>query len=293
MVTPHPDDETLCCGGLIQAVLARGGTARVVSLTAGDGYVEAVRRETQEPTPRPAEYERYGETRIGELRRAMHVLGGGRVRVDDLGLPDGGLRALLHQHWARREPERSATTQVEATPYPDALAPGERYDGQDAVRLLRRLVSETHATLVALPDPADAHPDHAAAGQLALLALRPPVGTAGKGPSTSPPRVLAYLVHWPGWPSEPSAPATAGDPYPALELPRALAAGSWPVVALPLTREETARKVAALHEHATQERAMGSFLDRFARSTEPFREVGPDAIERAGQQPDTPLRGER
>ena len=42
VLAPHPDDETLGAGGLIQRVLARGGTVRVVLVTAGDGYVEAV-----------------------------------------------------------------------------------------------------------------------------------------------------------------------------------------------------------------------------------------------------------
>src|SRR5262249_6702771 len=35
---PHPDDETLAAGGLIQHVVAKQGTVRVVFLTNGDGY---------------------------------------------------------------------------------------------------------------------------------------------------------------------------------------------------------------------------------------------------------------
>src|SRR2546430_10087895 len=35
VLAPHPDDETLGAGGLIQRVLARGGTVRVVLVTAG------------------------------------------------------------------------------------------------------------------------------------------------------------------------------------------------------------------------------------------------------------------
>src|SRR5512143_3590489 len=34
---PHPDDETLGAGGLIQRVLATGGKVRVVFVTNGDG----------------------------------------------------------------------------------------------------------------------------------------------------------------------------------------------------------------------------------------------------------------
>lgn len=56
VVAPHPDDETLAAGGLIQRVLMRGGAVRVVLVTAGDGYIEAVSHETGRPRPRPAEY---------------------------------------------------------------------------------------------------------------------------------------------------------------------------------------------------------------------------------------------
>jgi hypothetical protein len=45
---PHPDDETLAAGGLIQRVLARDGQVRVVFVTNGDGIGGRVTR-----TPRP------------------------------------------------------------------------------------------------------------------------------------------------------------------------------------------------------------------------------------------------
>ena len=37
VVSPHPDDETLCCAGVIRRVLAAGGHASIVWLTSGDG----------------------------------------------------------------------------------------------------------------------------------------------------------------------------------------------------------------------------------------------------------------
>jgi len=36
VVSPHPDDESLAVGGLIQAVLAAGGAVDVLLLTDGD-----------------------------------------------------------------------------------------------------------------------------------------------------------------------------------------------------------------------------------------------------------------
>ena len=107
VIAPHPDDETLGAGGLIQRVLSAHGTVRVVLVTAGDGYVEAVRYETGELRPRAPVYVAYGERRLHEARAAVRKLGGDRVRVGLLGFPDGGLEQLLQAHWWRDVPERS------------------------------------------------------------------------------------------------------------------------------------------------------------------------------------------
>src|SRR6476646_4479916 len=42
---PHPDDEVLAAGGLIQQVREGGGTVHVVYLTSGDSYTDSVRLE--------------------------------------------------------------------------------------------------------------------------------------------------------------------------------------------------------------------------------------------------------
>jgi len=64
VVAPHPDDETLGAGGLIQRVVARGGEVRIVLVTAGDGYVEAVTHETGQLRPAASAYIGYGERRL-------------------------------------------------------------------------------------------------------------------------------------------------------------------------------------------------------------------------------------
>lgn len=279
VVAPHPDDETLGCGGLVQVVLARGGEVRILTLTAGDGYVEAVRHEMAALSPRPDEYEDYGALRLGELANAVRVLGHGEARVDDLGLPDGGLRTLLREHWTRENPARSATTGAAAPPYDQVLDPEVRYDGADAVKAIRRVIDGLRPTLVAIPDPADAHPDHAASGLLALLALdaraRAPAHDAGPTP-----KVLAYLVHWPAWPDA-VAPGRPEAGYPELRRPPTLPDRGLPAVLLPLTPEQSRRKLLALEEHATQQRAMSGFLALFVRSSEPYTLFPPREVSQA------------
>ena len=80
VVAPHPDDETLGCGGLIAQAVRRGVKVAVVALT--DGNASHPR---SEKWPRA----RLGQLRIGELKRALRRLGGGDVPLRRLGWGDG------------------------------------------------------------------------------------------------------------------------------------------------------------------------------------------------------------
>ena len=57
---PHPDDETLAAGGLIQRVLATAGEVRIIFVTNGDGYVDGVRREVRRTRTSTTDFIHYG-----------------------------------------------------------------------------------------------------------------------------------------------------------------------------------------------------------------------------------------
>jgi LmbE family N-acetylglucosaminyl deacetylase len=268
VIAPHPDDETLGAGGLVQRVHARGGSVRIVLVTAGDGYVEAVVHETGLLRPRPAQYIRYGERRLREVRAAVRQLAADGVRLQFLGFPDGGLEKLLHAHWWRSHPERSSTTRAADPPYDEALEPDVPYDGDDLRRELENIVNDVQPTIVVFPDPHDAHPDHRAAGLFSMLALADWLGKGVKGPAATL-RLLAYLVHWPNWPVDWSA-----TPPGAAQLQREGA-----VRVLTLTDAEMASKRAALAKHLTQQEEMPALLAAFVRHTEPFILIAPAQLQ--------------
>jgi len=72
---PHPDDETLGCGGTLKKLSARGKRVMVVFLTEGE-----------KARPDARDKERYAETRRREAMKAMRVLG--VQTYEFLGFPD-------------------------------------------------------------------------------------------------------------------------------------------------------------------------------------------------------------
>jgi LmbE family N-acetylglucosaminyl deacetylase len=275
VVAPHPDDETLGAGGLVQRVLEHGGSVLVVLVTAGDGYRQAVMDETGKPQPSPSQYIAYGKRRLGEAHAALHEFGLRGVRLQFLGFPDGGLDQLLRTHWRRRHPERSATTGASDPPYDNALEPDVPYDGSDLRRELVKLLRKTNPTIVALPDPLDEHPDHRATGIFTLLALNDWLGetntpkAAKRGVAI--PQLLTYLVHWenwpPGWDAKTPVPNASNM---SLELPQNMPPRELVRTALTLTDKEIATKYMALAQYVSQQGEMASFLAAFVRRTEPF-----------------------
>jgi LmbE family N-acetylglucosaminyl deacetylase len=235
VVAPHPDDETLAAGGLIQRILRTGGTVRVVVLTAGDGYLEAAAALTGHDPPSHADYRALGGARGSEIHEAMATLG-----VRDLVLldgPDDGLATL----WASDEPYTSPHT---------GRGPFTNMALLDA---LRATIAAVHPTLVVGPDPRDHHPDHAAAGRFTMAAV------AGSSPG---PTVLTYLVHDTVWP--PPLKTGLDLPVPGPEY-----AGT-PWVTFSLTSDELATKRAALVAYRTQWPVIGGVLERFLRDDEVF-----------------------
>lgn len=289
VIAPHPDDESLGAGGLIQRVLEGGGEVEVALVTAGDANREAVVWETKQRHPRPEQYVAYGERRFREARAAVQELGRG-ADVELLGFPDGGLEPLLHRHWQRIRPLRSATTNASDPPYREARDPDVPYNGLDLEAQLLQFLREFRPTLVALPDPLDRHPDHRASALFFLLALD---DWAAEAPTLGAqvPRLLAYLIHWPDWP--PGWDAAAPEPSAvdrALEFPASFPARHHVRVSLALTPAERARKNAALARHQSQQAVMRPFLQAFVRRNELFSQIPApplpkvrNMIERAGR----------
>ena len=258
VVSPHPDDETLCCAGAIQRVLAAGGHVSVVWITSGDGSelsMLIVEKSLLKPV---AKVRDLAEKRMQEARTATSLLGIDRAHQFFLGYPDGGIKKLLTANLSTEY--HAKFTGETRVPYSDAVFPGHPYTGksleQDFVALLDRL----EPTLVLAPSVDDTHPDHAASGLLtfALLLSR---GELSKG--------RFWIVHGrEGWPSP-----RVYMPMIPLNAPLVKEAPGTRFEPFELTAAEEALKFQAVNAYHTQMQFMAPFLLTFVRTTELYSEM--------------------
>jgi N-acetylglucosamine malate deacetylase 1 len=97
IVAPHPDDETLGCGGLLAKRTQEGFEATVVVLTDGCNLFRLSRWRI-EVDPTPAEI---SAMRKEETRRAVEILGGHRETIRFLDVEDASLQRHAESTAAR------------------------------------------------------------------------------------------------------------------------------------------------------------------------------------------------
>ncbi|CAN5484083.1 hypothetical protein BH10PLA1_BH10PLA1_12690 [soil metagenome] len=156
VIAPHPDDESLACGGLIQHAVAAGAQVRVLSVTDGDNNPWPQRVLERRVRIGPEQRVSWGRRRRSEVLAATAILGLRDSDVVFAGLPDQGLTTDL-------------------------------LSGQSALRpILQREIESFAPTIIVSPSLHDTHPDHSAAAVLVRLALRE---------SATPPGLHEYLIH--------------------------------------------------------------------------------------------------
>ena len=268
---PHPDDETLGAGGLIQRVLAAGGKVRIVFVTNGDGYVDGVRVEAHRANTQASDFIEYGQRRHDEALRAVQDIGLHASDAVFLGFPDDGIDDLWAAHWSERKPYVSPYTRFAHPPYKDSLSRQVEYAGSDLKEEITRTLRAFRPTWVVLPDPRDRHPDHCTTGVFVLDALRELRQEPGDWFDRT--QAFTYLVHYPDYPASAAwirkiEGAGVGG---SLTAGRVLTAAPW--LTLPLTEAELTGKQRAIAAYQTQVQVMKPFLNQFLRGFELFAQL--------------------
>lgn len=251
VLSPHPDDESLCCAGSVQQALAAGAAVYIVWLTSGDGFeLDGVLVEDQLRPVGEGMLE-LGEKRIGEARAAAAILGVSEENLFFLGYPDGGLLHLFTANYT--VPYRSRYTNETKVAYPEAVSPGLAYTGENLEHDLQQVVSQVQPTVVLAPSPQEIHPDHRTTSYLALRLM----GERGELA-----KLRYYIVHggleWPlpkGW-----------HKRLALFPPPRGRGMAW--MQVPLTPKQIAVKESAVRSYHSQMEVLGRFMAAFVRTNE-------------------------
>jgi LmbE family N-acetylglucosaminyl deacetylase len=137
VIAPHPDDESIAAGGLLQRAFAAGGEVHVVVVTDGDNNPWPVRYLKKKVLVSDADRAEWGALRREESRRALATLGVPATASTFLGYPDRLLTAM-----ARRGDMRV----------------------RDAIK---SAIESFAPSLLVVPSAFDLHPDHRAIGWFA------------------------------------------------------------------------------------------------------------------------------
>jgi LmbE family N-acetylglucosaminyl deacetylase len=195
VVAPHPDDEILGSGGLLQALAGTGADIEVLAVTDGEG---------SHPTVLPDELRRVRHEESVAAMRRLGLVGAARVR---LGIPDGGVtqsETVLTDRLAHRLAGSSlCLAPWRADGHPDHDACGRAAEAATAATGAQLLQYPIWAWHWADPLGADLpwslcrrfdlDPRHAARKRWATGAFRSQIRPFGRDPDSSaivPPAVL-------------------------------------------------------------------------------------------------------
>jgi LmbE family N-acetylglucosaminyl deacetylase len=261
VLAPHPDDEILATGGLIQQALDKGLPSKVTFLTNGDNNEFAFLFFSKAFTLDAASAVHAGQVRGLEAMRAGRTLGLDSGDQVFLGYPDFGTMEIWQNRWGEgREAFRSMFSERNAVPYWFAQTPDAPYKGEAILADLKEVVADFKPTKIFVSHPADQNPDHAALAMYLRTALWD-LGDAAE------PEVYHFLTHYGDWPQPRGLMFDAPHEPPAqFDEP-----GRW--VTLPLAAGQAEKKLDALKKHKTQYGASAPYLESYMRANELFDRI--------------------
>lgn len=257
ILAPHPDDEVLGCGGIIQKAVKLNLPVRIVFLTYGDNNQWSFMIYRKRPVVMPKAVQAMGLIRHDEAIAAAKVLGISSEQLTFLGYPDFRTLNIWYSHWGDQPPVESMLTEVKAVPYDNAFRPGALYKGEEILQDLKTILREFKPTKIFLSHPSDHHPDHRALylfTNIALWDLDNELQTT----------LFPYLIHYKKWPKP-----KGYLPDKLLEPPQLFKQTIiWQNNNL--NNEEVKLKYNAIKKHKSQYNSNAKYLLSFIRTNELF-----------------------
>ena len=261
VLAPHPDDEVIGCGGLIQSAVSKGLPVRVVFFTYGDSYNLTSKNASPESSdPEKAESQGSGLMRQEEAIAAAKILGLSANDIIFLGYPDITSIMIWIGHWDAEPPLEDMRHNRAAVSYTTAFRPNAPYKGDEIVKDLTSIIREFRPTKVFCSSRLGDHSDHRALHLFTRIAL-------WDLEKEITPEIHTYLTHFYDWPESkgyyPNKYLTPPDQPSYMRT-----SVKWKVFYL--TSEQRDKKLLALKAHRSQFNSSSEFLLSFVRRNELF-----------------------
>lgn len=246
IISPHPDDDVLGAGGLIQKAVKTGKPVYILYLTNGDANKDTVRDRLHLPLI-PASFRQLGNIRHAEAIKVESFLGVPRNHLFFLSFPDS-ISLQIATSANPNQVFQSPATKLNRASYPFAFRRNALYTRANAVSMYLEILNRVKPKTIIVNHQADRNPDHRAARILLFQALRR---------TKSTPLILSFLIHFPNWPS------SAGALVPPLKL------NTGNVRSLMLTNQEQLKTLRAFQLYRSQFNPHGRLV-RLIRQNELF-----------------------
>ena len=268
ILAPHPDDESIATGGVIQAALEAGAQVKVVLLTNGENNELSFIAFKKRLVLAPSEIIKMGMLRYQESVAAMMSLGLNQSDVIALGYPDFGTMEVLQKYWGPvKTPFRAMLSRKRSVPYENARSFGAPYVGESILKDIEGVLSDFKPTKVFVSHPVDVNRDHRAAYLFLKVALW------DLDDKIEQPKVFPYLIHAVGWPQP-----RGYLPDKGLYVPSDLVKSDIIWDSFTLETEKIERKKEAIKFYVSQNKGAPQYLVTFARRNELFGDYSPVPI---------------
>lgn len=183
ILAPHPDDETLSCGGLLANISKKKIPLKVVFLTCGDANPSLFWRD-KKVSFSPEKFIQTGRERKKEAEKALSILGVKKSQIVFLGYPDSALWKM----WQHKKSLISAPfTKLTYSPYKFSFKKNREYTGENLLADLVEIIEKFRPTILILSHKRDFAKDHQATFLFGRLAV---------SKTKQHPILYQYLIHY-------------------------------------------------------------------------------------------------
>lgn len=259
IISPHPDDETIAAGGLIQKAKQNNISILVVCVSDGSASTNKTNYKKFLSENKIKTKKNLPEIRNQEFKEALHQLGLNKSNLIWLGYPDTGLTHIYESNWDNPYNSETYFNCFNYSPYSFSYQKNAQYTGKNLNKDLTNIINDFKPTIVVYPDSNDNLPDHSATNAFVNKALNETKYNGSK---------YTYLVHKEGIPPQPHFYFPWGRIKPPFHLlnPKT----EW--ISLNLNSREITIKNNAINKYQSQLYEDPNYLLSFLKSNELFIE---------------------